>query len=371
MSDPWNSPDIFWQLLRWLGRSDAPIILRPTSLHYYLSWGIQFLRNSTPSKFQRSTEANWRLAQHSLQCMQELRTTLDLQYHQKTLGTLKVFRDKSAFQHSALVANSLRDHGLSFEILNADQLLAAEPSLVPVKGALEGGILYPDDETGDAHLFCTEIKSVLEQSGVIFEFGQSVTDIATDVHTRRVFGVRIGDTTLRCKVVVIATGTWSDPLCRRWGQRLPIRPVKGYSVTLDGLDITRFPSRAIIDDAKHAAVTPLGPRLRLAGTAELGGWKPFIREDRIKMLNDLLGELFPEIKQEASSATASEWCGMRPTSSDGTPFIGESNLHKGLYFNTGHGHLGWTQCAGSSHALSELISTGHPSISLEAYNPNR
>jgi D-amino-acid dehydrogenase len=151
----------------------------------------------------------------------------------------------------------------------------------------------------------------------------------------------------------VAGGPWSTALLAACGVRVHVRPVKGYSLSVR-IDPGAGPRHALSDDSLHAVMTPLGTTLRLAGTAEFSGWDLSLRPGRVEALWRLLAALSPTLARSVDRAGAQPWCGLRPMSADGRPYIGPTSVD-GLYVNTGHGHLGWTQAAGSASLLAQLI----------------
>lgn len=369
MADPWNSPGILRQLIRWLGREDAPMLLRLTALPDYFLWGLKFLRHSAQASHQAATRGNFELAIASLAQFSALRNELNLSFDHKSKGTLQVFRVAHEFAAAKAVLARLQPFGLQAEVLSADTLVAAEPVLSSAATPLLGGILYSRDETGDAHLFCRSLERELCQRGVVFHYGQAVTAIAAagaDGHL-----LSLGQHRHPTKRLVIAAANGSVALCRMLGLRLPVRPVKGYSLTLACEHcVDQLPSRAIIDHHLHGAMTPLGARIRLAGTAELAGWNSKLNQPRLDNLWKMFGLILPSLQQQLDRAQGQPWAGLRPMSADGLPFIGQA-FQSNVYLNTGHGHLGWTQSLGSGRLLADLMSRDKPQIDPTPYRISR
>jgi D-amino-acid dehydrogenase len=354
MSDPWNAPGVHWELLRAIGRKNGPLSLYPQALGEYLGWGLRFLANSTAERYRRTMQANFALAALSVVEMHSLRQECGLDYNLGTKGTMKVFREAESFETSTARSQALRAHGLEFEVLDADGVIAVEPLLADIRDAIVGGLHYPTDETGDARLFCVELASFLVARGVRFQFGQHVRRLR--IESGRVRGVETDAGVLDAGCVVVAAGAWSSQLVRS----LSIRPVKGYSLSLDAPRDVAL-SIAVVDDGLHAAATPLGNTLRLAGTAEFSGWRPHLDPKRVRMLWDLLGAMSPRLAAAVDRSTAKPWCGFRPMAADGRPYIGGTGV-QGLFVNAGHGHLGWTQAAGSGLLLSQIACGEAPAI---------
>lgn len=368
MADPWNAPGTLMQMLRWIGNEDAPLLLRPRALPSLLGWGLSFLANSRPQRYRDNMERNLRLALYSLTVMRELRAALPLSYDQRTVGTLKVFHTPRAMDEAVQCCTQLVPLGLQMRTLDARQLSLFEPALADVSASLAGGIHFPEDESGDARQFTEALARHAQAAGAIFRFGATVTGFERD--GARVTAVSVGAERLPADAVVLAAGSWSPLLLRPLGLRLAVRPVKGYSVTLPLAGWKQPPALPIIDDALHAAVTPLGQCLRVAGTAEFAGYDTAPTPARIDNLFKLLLTIFPAFKAYLDETRAAPWAGLRPVSADGVPFIGQLG-YDNLYVNTGHGHLGWTLAAGSARMLADLIQQRTPMLDPVPYRAQR
>ena len=368
MADPWNAPGLAWHLLRWLGREDAPFLLRPSVLPSMAGWGLKFLRQSTPARFRANSEKNLRLALYSLEQLRALRADLKLPYDALANGTIKVFRDARGFADGQSRTQMLTAMGLQVRTLTPAQAVALEPSLAPVQSQLVGAIHCPQDESGDARAFTEGLAARAREFGVEFHFGAEVTGVERSGD--RIAAVLAGGARYTADSFVLAAGCWSPRFLQQFGARLPLQPVKGYSITVDASGWSGAPRMPVIDDALHAAVTPLGSRLRIAGTAELAGFDRSLNPARIENLFHLLLSLFPGFAPRLDRARASPWAGLRPVSADGVPHLGRFAMDN-LFLNTGHGHLGWTLAAGSAQLVADLVAGKRPGLDLEPYDPNR
>jgi D-amino-acid dehydrogenase len=364
MPHPWNSPGVWRLLLKWLGREDAPMLLRLAALGGYVGWGLRFLSASSPRRYRAATEANFALCDYSLRCLQRWRRDLHLDYAADTRGTLNVYRDRREFEHGLRAVAALEPVGLRYSVLDAAGAARLEPLLEAVRGAIVGAIHYPTDETGNAYLFCRELEQRLLARGVRISARTAVRSLR--IAAGRVAGVETSDGFIAATQVVVAAGPWSTALLAQ-GVRLHVQPVKGYSLSVPGVDPALMPRLALIDDSLHAVMTPLGDTLRLAGTAEFGGWDPSIRPKRLEALWKLPAVLTPALSRALDHTRARGWCGLRPMSADGTPYIGASAIG-GLWVNAGHGHLGWTQAAGSACLLAQLMSGAPAAIDPAPYS---
>ncbi len=368
MADPWNSPGVHRHIVSSLVNRHAPIRLRLAALPSLGSWGLRFLRHSSASAYMAATRGSFVLARYSLERTRELRKCLDLDYEASTQGTLKLFRDERAMSDRLAIVEPLVKLGLRFELLDGDGVVAAEPALAQVRTAIAGGMRFPDDESGDAFKFCEALKEQFERAGGEMVAARPVLGV---LHERnRVTGVRTAAGDLRAEIVVVAAGNRTGALVRELGIPVPVRPVKGYTLTFEVSGLEGRPAIPVVDDALHAAVTPLGARLRLAGTAELAGNDLKIRGERIDNLVNFLGQLYPRLRARLNPSSGYAWTGLRPVSADGLPLIGPTRI-PGLYLNTGHGHLGWTLANGSAGLLADLALGAPAAIDPAPYSAKR
>lgn len=364
---PWNEPGVTGQLIKWLGRNDAPMLLRLRAVPSLLGWGIAFLRESKPERHRRNTLKNLRMAHYSLDVMAELRAATGIDYAQAASGTLLVFRDQQNLDAFVDAAVFLAGEGVAYEALDRGGVVEREPALQPVAAGFAGGIFYGGDERGDAHRFCAEMTRVGQNAGIDFRFGMSVDALRRD--GKRVTAIQVGNDTHDADVYVVAAGSYSVSLLRAASLRIPVRPVKGYSITLR--PVSPVPSVPVVDFDLHAAVVPVGnDRVRAVGTAEFAGYDLSLDPARLANLKGLLTEIYPQYAAEVSAGDFEPWTGLRPVATDGVPLIGRTRPDN-LYLNTGHGHLGWTLAAGSGKLLADLIAGAQPGIHADDFAPGR
>lgn len=368
MSDPWNAPGIHRQVIPSLIDPTAPMRLRLSAFPALISWGMKFLAGSQRAKYTAATRANYFLARYSLECTSKLRETLGLKYDEGLRGTLKVFREAKAMAGPLALARELAPLGLQFATLDRDAVIEAEPALHDVRDQIAGALRFPNDESGDAHKFSAEISAALGRAGGAVKSVTRVSEIR--VHRGSVTGVVANEQEIAADAVVVAAGHGTAAMVQKMGIKLPIAPAKGYTVTFEASGIDALPRVPVIDDALHAAITPLGTRLRVAGTVEFAGADTRIRPERIDNLMKLLAAVYPKIAAQLDLTRGIPWAGLRPMSADGRPFIGGTRV-KGLYINAGHGHLGWTLASGSARLLADVIAGTPPQIDPEPYRVMR
>ena len=368
MSDPWNAPGAYKQLAMSLIDPASAMKIRIKSMPSLFFWGLHFLRHSNTCRHSAATAANYHLSAYSINKTIALRKKCALNYQSSSVGTLKLFRDRTAMASSLATAQSLKNSGLLFKQLSAGEIIEAEPALTPIQKNIAGGLHFSNDESGNAYLFCQAITRAFNKAGGTLRTQTTAQRIV--IEKRKVIGVETSQGFVPAQRVVLAAGNQSPTLLKGTGLSLRIKPVKGYSLTLDISGQILRPTMPVIDDGLHAAATPLGTQLRLAGTAEFTGFDARLSSARIDNLLNFLKALYPNIYENIDKEAVSPWTGFRPMSADGKPFIGPSNI-EGLYINTGHGHLGWTMAMGSAHLLASFIRGQKPDIVSHPFNPLR
>lgn len=369
-AEPWNSPGVLTEVLRQLGDAEAALLLRPRALPSLLGWGWQFVRHSQPQRYWDHTLANLRLAQYSVAQMAGHRQA-GIDYGMRSGGSLALLRDVASRSSALAWAERLAVHGLRWRLLEQDELVATEPALRPVAHELVGALHHADDERGDPMAFCRALANRLAQRGAALHYGTAVAKLTVSGGRRgRVQGVvdRAGRHHAT-DAVVLAAASHSVVLARSAGLRLPLRPVKGYSLTLPQRE--NGPRLAAIDPALHMAVVPVGDdRVRVAGTAEFCGDDLTLTPARVANLRRLLQQLYPAYAATLQPHEIEPWAGLRPMCADGVCLVGPTRV-QGLYLHTGHGHLGWTQTPGSARLLADQIAGRVPQIDPRPYLPAR
>lgn len=367
-AEPWNAPGVVWQLLRWLGREDSPLLLRPGQIPRLAGWGVGFLRNSTRKRFEKHTAVNASLAVYSLRLLRELRRETGIRYDEAGNGILKVFHEQQAMDKALHASHLMAPLGVRHSVLDPRQTVALEPALEEARYQLVGGIYYPDDESGDARLFTERLAALAADRGVDFRYATTVEQL--QVAGGRFQAVETSGGTLQADACVIAAGNDARRLAGRAGIRLPIYPVKGYSVTLPLQGWSNPPAIPIIDDARKVVLTVLGDRVRLAGTAEFAGYDTSLQPRRAATVLRQAAGLFPSLGEHAEGCEPAYWAGLRPMTMDGPPILGASPV-SGLYLNAGPGHLGWTFACGCSHVVADVIAGRDPAIAMDGLEQRR
>ena len=352
---PWAAPGIPMKAIKWLMMEHAPLILRPKPDWAMLNWLVRMLRNCTSERYAINKSRMLRLSDYARLSLAELRTETGITYDERMQGTLQLFRTQAQLDASAKDVKALKADGIPCEVLDPEGCIRVEPALAHARDRIVGGLRTPLDETGDCFKFTNSLSDLCTARGVTFRWGETIRRIDTSMG--RVTGVVTDRGTLQADAVVMALGSWSPMLLAPLGIKLPVYPVKGYSLTIDITDPSRAPESTIMDESYKIAITRLGDRIRVGGMAEISGYNNRLEASRRRTLEHSVTDLFP-----GGDASKGEfWTGLRPMTPDGTPVIGATPV-QGLWLNTGHGTLGWTMCAGSGRLIADLVSGRKPEI---------
>jgi len=352
-AEVWTHPSTLVKGLKWMLKSDAPLLVNPKPSWHKLSWFAEFIA-SIP-KYEQNTIETARMAvaarRHLFSWAEEEGVAFDL----KREGILHIYRDKKGFDHAGRVSELLAKGGLPRRAVTPSEMKAIEPTLA---GDYYGGYFTESDSTGDIHKFTNGLAAAALRRGVNILYGQDVTAVHSD-GTQAV--VRVGrgedEAVHTFDAMVVCAGTASRALASQLGDRINVYPVKGYSITVnlqDEQSQAGAPTVSLLDDETKLVTSRLGiDRFRVAGTAEFNGFNRDIRADRIKPLVDWVAQCFPKV----STRSVVPWAGLRPMMPDMMPRIGRGQKAN-VFYNTGHGHLGWTLSAVTADMVGELITQG-------------
>ena len=363
-AEPWANPGAPLQILKWLGRENAPLLWRFSADPWQWIWGLRFLRQCTPARMRANIVAILRLALYSRAALQALRADTGIRYDEEVRGILHVYSDEKVFAHARPQAALMREYGCDRVIKSAAECLAIEPALAGSRVNLVGGTYTASDESGDACKFTEALAERCARRGVQFRYGLGIESLASD--GERISGIRLaGGELLTADTYVAALGSYTPLLLRPLGLRLPVYPAKGYSATIALDDDSVAPSVSLTDDQHRLVFSRLGGRLRVAGTAEFAGYDTSLNEARCAALLARAFTLFPRAGRRAG---AEFWAGLRPATPNNVPLIGMSR-YRNLFVNTGHGTLGWTMACGSGKLMADLVSGRLPEIDAADYAP--
>ena len=346
-AEVWTHPSTLVKGLKWMLKSDAPLLMNPKPSWHKLSWMAEFVANIP--KYRDNTIATTRLAIEARQHLFAWAQAEGIDFDLKREGILHIYRDKAGFDHAGTVSKLLAAGGLERRAVTPEEMRAIEPTL---QGQFYGGYFTESDSTGDIHKFTHGLGLACERLGVRFMTGEAVQSVSSDGKAARVV-LESGDT-VQADAVVVCAGVRSRALGAQLGDRLNVYPVKGYSITVDLSDAASqaaAPHVSLLDDATKLVTSRLGQdRFRVAGTAEFNGYNLDIRADRIRPLIEWVNQCFPGV----STRRAEPWAGLRPMMPDMLPRVG-AGKRANVFYNTGHGHLGWTLSAITAHQLGAHV----------------
>lgn len=335
-SEVWTTWSNVAKGLRWMFKKDAPLLIRPSFDLAKIKWISKFLWATATKKYEANTAKTIRMGLESSKLYKQIIAEEGIEFDQSDSGILHFYKNEKYFK-AAQAAKDIYDlNGCEWNILNSYKTKALDPNLGQIEG-LVGGAWTATDWTGDIHKFCKELARVLaEKYNVSFVFGAAVKNLKELKNFDR---------------IVVSNGVGSVALARTCGDSLPIYPVKGYSITINNVDPMLLPRVSLLDDEAKIVTATLGNKFRVAGTAELNGENYDIRRDRIEPLLDWVHKNFPEI----DTRDYTSWACLRPMTPDMMPIVQQSKKDKRVFYNTGHGHLGWTLAAFTAKAITEKI----------------
>lgn len=357
-SSPWAGPGIPIKAIKWLLMRHGPLVIRPVIDPAMWRWAFMMLSNCTSARYAVNKARMVPIAEYSRDRLRELRGLTGIAYDERSQGTLQLFRTKKQFDGIGSDVEVLRQFGVPFEVLDGAGCVAAEPALAKVRGKFVGGLRLPGDETGDCKMFTEKLAAYAAGRGVAFRYGTTIERIA--VEAGRIAGVRTSAGLLTADAYVAALGSYSPIALRPLGISIPVYPIKGYSITVPITDADGAPASTVMDETYKVAITRLGERIRVGGTAEISGYDLRLHAARRATLEHSVGDLFPD---GGDLSRATFWCGLRPMTPDGPPIIGPTK-YPNLFLNTGHGTLGWTMACGSGRVLADMISGREPEIDV-------
>jgi D-amino-acid dehydrogenase len=358
-SAPWAGPGVPIKAIKWMLMQHSPLVIWPMLDPAMWRWGAAMLANCTERAYALNKSRMVPIAEYSRDCLKALRADTGIRYDERALGTLQLFRTQKQLDGTASDIAILKQYGVPYEVLDRAGFCRAEPALKLTQEKFVGALRLPGDETGDCFVFTQRLAEMAAALGVQFRWNTSIEALLQEGGT--LTGVKTSAGVLKADAVLLALGSYSPLLLKPLGIRVPVYPVKGYSITVPITDASAAPESTIMDETHKVAVTRLGDRIRVGGTAELAGYSLNLREARRATLEHVVSDLFP---RGGDVSRASFWCGLRPMTPDGTPILGPTRL-KSLYLATGHGTLGWTMAAGTGRVMADVISGRTPDISLD------
>ena len=349
-AEVWNHWSTILKGMKWMLKSDAPLLVNPKPSWHKLSWFLEFM--AAMPHYKRNTIETAKMSIAARDHLFAWAAQEGIDFDLKQQGILHIYRDKAGFDHAGKVSQLLAQGGLARQAVTPQEMQAIEPTLA---GHYYGGYYTASDSTGDIHKFTTGLAAAAERLGVRCLYDQEVT--ALKAHNQQVLvtvNEATGPSTSVFDGLVVCAGTASRQFAAMLGDRVNVYPVKGYSITVnlnDAQSQAAAPNVSLLDDETKLVSSRLGlDRFRVAGTAEFNGFNRDIRADRIKPLVDWVAECFPGVRTE----NVVPWAGLRPMLPNMMPKVGRGHA-PGVFYNTGHGHLGWTLSALTADMVADLL----------------
>ena len=390
---PWASPGMPWHVMSHLFQRHAPVQVNARLGASTLGWMWRWWRACRPSVYRRNRANLQRLANYSKQRLHKLTHALQLDY-ERAEGYLVLLRSAREVERAQASLDQLKEAGIRHHVLDAAQCREIEPGL-SADAPLHAGIHLPQDEVGNCRQFALLLRTEAERLGAKFRFHTNVQSVGPGSRPTltRVYSPMEESTWVSADVarldgpptdvlpfepetetfdaVVICGAVDSTRLLRPHGLKLPLAPVYGYSVTapLRKLDAhpDMGPRSAVMDERYKVAVSRFGSRLRVAGSAEIGGRPEQHHKAALATLYKVLNDWFPGA---AHMSQAQVWKGARPMLPDGPPLLGESGL-PGVWLNLGHGSSGWALACGSARVVADAVSSRAAAIDTEGFGLDR
>jgi D-amino-acid dehydrogenase len=355
-AEVWNSWATMLKGVKWMFRQDAPLLLNPKPSWHKYSWLAEFVGNI--GGYRNNTIETTRMAIAAREHLFSIAARENIDFDLERRGILHVYRDCASFNAAAKTNALLKEGGLDRRAVTPEEIRAIEPTL---HGDYFGGFFTPSDSTGDIHKFTRGLADACVRRGATFLNDAAISSVRPvngGIETRYA-PVDGGETVmLRSDSVVVCAGIGSRHFAAMLGDRVNVYPVKGYSITValeDEASRAAAPWVSLLDDKAKIVTSRLGAnRFRVAGTAEFNGANRDIRADRIKPLVDWTRTLFPGVDTDR----VTPWAGLRPMMPDMMPRVQPGRL-PGVFYNTGHGHLGWTLSAATAQLIADrVVGTG-------------
>ena len=358
-ASPWAAPGIPVKALKWLFMKHRPLVIWPMPAPSQVQWILMMLRNCTDARYRLNKSRMLPLAAYSRDSLRELRAATGIEYDDRAQGLMQLFRSQQQVDNAARDMALLAQFGVEHELLDVAGCERHEPALAHVRGTIKGGLRLPGDETGDCQMFTRRLAGMAAEAGVDFRYGVEVK--ALNRRAGRIASVTTSTGEVAGDAYVACLGPWSPLLLRPVDIRVPVYPVKGYSITTPVQDAGGAPESTVMDETYKVAITRLGDRIRAAGSAELAGYDTQLRRPRREAILNSVRTLYP---RGSDLREVEFWTGMRPMTPDGPPLLGPTR-YPNLYLNTGHGTLGWTMACGSARVIADVVSGRKPEVSLD------
>ena len=365
-SDPWASFGNILKGIKWIGRPNAPLLLRPRLDFDMYRWLCKFLMNALPSEYENNTVNLLKLGFYSRQVMNQFLEDNKVKFNFSDRGILHIYKSRSELIKAAkrFEINKKYSSNLEYQLMDRKEVCDLEPASDHLMKFRTGAIYAPQDQMGDINIFTKELTKICKKLDVNFMFSTVVERIEKNDNSNSISKVITNRGDVAADNFIVCLGAFSAKLLNGLGVKIPVYPMKGYSITLDIKNNELAPKISLTDHQKKIVFTPLANKLRVAGTAEFAGFDFSIPNSRIKPLHSSASKYFPKV---CEYNTFDKWSCLRPQTPKSTGVICKANL-KNLFINSGHGSLGWTQGMGSSKAIADLVLKKKPEIDLTGFS---
>lgn len=338
-SEVWTTWANIKKGLKWMLKKDAPLLIRPSLDWDKFFWLLDFIKHTANNDYYKNTIETIRMGMQSRKLYEELLNDEHIEFDKSNSGILHFYKNQEYFQHAKNVQALYEENGCEWDIINFEKACEIDSTLQSINGVV-GCAWTPSDFVGDIHKFCYNLADILRWKynvTFVYNYKKHLTSNSYDYH-------------------IICAGINSTDFANSLGERLPVYPVKGYSITIPAknqISLNAMPKVSLLDDEAKIVSSFLGDRLRVAGTAELTGINYDIRRDRIEPLLKWVNTNFPDVNTNEFSSFA---C-MRPMTPNMMPITKRSDKHEKVYYNTGHGHLGWTLAPYTAKLITDTLCT--------------
>jgi D-amino-acid dehydrogenase len=365
MTSPWAAPGIPKKAVKWLFMRHRPLFIWPLISPTMWAWGLKMLANCNEDAYRLNKSRMVRVSNYSKQALTDLMAEVPLEFDLRERGTLQLFRTEKQLKGSKADQEVLAQFDSPYEVLDKDGCIAVEPGLAHVAEKFVGGLRLTEDRTGDCRMFTRALAGHAAERGVELRYGVTIEGLT--VKDDMIRGVRTDQGIERADAFVCCMGPYAPIILRSVGIRIPVYPIKGYSITLPVTDPDAAPQSTVMDETHKVALTRLGDRIRVAGQAEIIGYNKRLGSHATDTVRHVVTDLFPK---GGDVKKAQGWTGLRPMTPDGTPVIGPTS-YRNLFLNTGHGTLGWTMACGSSRAVADVVLGKTPEIDMDGLTAAR
>ncbi len=365
-AEPWAGFKTLKNGISWLGQNDKPLLFRFRKDLQMWEWLLRFLMNCNSRSSQINTEKILKLGLYSREVLHKMSSGFDFNFDHTKGGKLFIFENEEDYKTYLKQARIQELLGSRYQVLSENEALAYEPALQNYAHRVSGYIRDPLDESADGYKFCIGLNSMLEKMpNVKLLYDNEIKDVTLEGNN--IAKISTDKNEVKADLFVLCLGAYSYQFVKKIGIKLPIYPIKGYSITVDIKDDKRSPQNSITNYFEKIVFSKIGNNLRVAGTAEFAGYDHSIFQPRIDMLKNSLIKHFPNCGEIEE---ASAWACLRPSTPDSVPIIGRSRFDN-LLFNTGHGTLGWTQNFSSAQLISDIVAERKTELNMDWYSANR